>query len=141
MLPEIELKEPITNATQSLEKYGGRPLMLTFWTSWCPDARQDWENKKKVVSRLEAAGLNVVMINVTGREPDQEKLEAFINEEKESFKILLDDGTTLYDYYRCKGVPTTILFNPEGEVVHQYDDTASFVEIMEGLTELIDPDA
>ncbi len=32
------------------DEAAGRPVMLTFWTSWCPDSFRDLQEKKDTVS-------------------------------------------------------------------------------------------
>lgn len=118
------------------EEAAGRPVMLTFWTSWCPDSNRDLHEKMRLYKYADASKLCFVTINVTGREGTID-LQGYLEKQGFDFLVLKDEGTRVYDSFGCVGVPTTILLNERLEVVHSYGEQAKLTEIMDGLTDLI----
>ncbi|WP_347862460.1 TlpA disulfide reductase family protein [Salimicrobium sp. PL1-032A] len=114
----------------------GKVIILTFWASWCPDSGADMPKKEQLFSSLNTDEVEMITINVAGREGKREEAVKY----KEKFlsqPTLEDDGTTVYDLFESKGVPTTVIISPEGEILYQFGDDASFMEIMKGIGEVV----
>ncbi|TSB46967.1 TlpA family protein disulfide reductase [Alkalicoccobacillus porphyridii] len=134
--PTFTLIHTQTKANWSLDQFAGKAVMLTFWTSWCPDSRVDLSYKQRLFQVMDQTKLHMLMINVTARERI-EHIEAFVKDQGYSFPVLQDDGRTVYDAYGCKGVPTTVLLDRDHQIIATYGDQASFQEITTGLAPLI----
>lgn len=80
--------------------------------------------------------LEMVMIHVSGRDPDAD-LKLFLRENHYTFPVILDEGTAIYERFQCAGVPTTILLNKNHEIVQQYGERATMIDIMQGLTTIL----
>ncbi|RBW71261.1 TlpA family protein disulfide reductase [Bacillus taeanensis] len=136
-VPDFSLRHAKTNEIVSLSDFKGRKIMITFWVSWCPDCLQDLPQKNQFYQSLSTEELAFITINVTGREGnsragiDLMKLASF------NFPVLLDEGTKIYDAFGCTSVPTTILLNEYHEIVNTFDDKASFLDILTGLSKLM----
>ncbi|AIC94553.1 MULTISPECIES: TlpA disulfide reductase family protein [Shouchella] len=114
----------------------GRPVMLTFWTSWCPDSYKDLAAKRALYQTMDQDQLCFVTINVTGREGEVD-LQEWLKQHNHHFLVLKDDGTTVYDQFGCEGVPTTVLLNKELLVVNRFGENASIASIMASLTTIV----
>ncbi|MED4123918.1 TlpA disulfide reductase family protein [Halalkalibacterium halodurans] len=135
--PLFSLKDGQTGNILRLEDVKGQVVMLTFWASWCPDSQRDLEQKWELYKQMDKAKLAFLTINVTGREGRSDDGIAYAKEHGYDFTILLDEGTTVYDQYRCMGVPTTFLLDEELNIKYRYSDRAAFMEIMQGLSTLL----
>ncbi|WP_193744642.1 redoxin domain-containing protein [Geomicrobium sp. JCM 19037] len=49
--PAFSLLNPVSNERISLEDYKGKPLLLTFWASWCLIRKSTSTKKRKSNSR------------------------------------------------------------------------------------------
>lgn len=134
---DFSLRTMDSNEAITLSDYKGKPIMLTFWVSWCPDCRRDLQNKQLFYDSIDKEQLVFLTINVLGREVEEGAGEKFMKENGYTFPVLLDEGRKYYDLYECQGAPTTILINENGEIVARYGDKAPFSEIMIGLSQLI----
>lgn len=134
--PAFQLPHCLTREDWTLDQFNGKAIMLTFWTSWCPDSRVDLAYKQRLYQAMNQSKLQMLMINVTGRERISD-VAAFVKQQEYSFPVLEDQGRTVYDLYNCKGVPTTILLNTQHEIVAQFGEQASFQEITAGLVPLL----
>ncbi len=120
----------------SLHDATNRAVMLTFWTSWCPDSLRDLQAKQRLYESMNHKAVDMVMIHVTGRDPEVD-VAAFLNKHHYTFPVLLDEGTMVYDQFQCTSVPTTILLNRDHEHIYTYGDQASIIEIMQGLAAIL----
>ncbi|UOE92280.1 TlpA disulfide reductase family protein [Alkalihalobacillus sp. LMS39] len=135
--PPFSLHELHTNNVVSLADYKGKPVMLTFWASWCPDSMKDLHQKNQLFETMDKEKLHFLTVNVTGREGKAEDGPRYIQEQSYRFPVLLDEGTKTYDAYRCMGVPTTVLLNEKQEIIATYNDKSSFIDIMKGVSYLV----
>lgn len=135
---DFSLPQLSTNQTWQLSKEAaGRAVMLTFWTSWCPDSERDLAAKMPLAAHADRSKLQFVTVNVTGREGDVD-LQAYLQKRGWDFLVLQDRGTALYDHFKCKGVPTTVLLNNRHEQTAQFGESAKLPDILAELTSLID---
>ncbi len=126
----------LTDEEISLSTCKGKPVMITFWTSWCPDSQRDLHVKNEFYRSIQSDQLVFLTINVTGREGHPNDGETYIREHQYSFPVLKDEGTKVYDAYQCMGVPSTFLLNKEHEIVARFGDKATFTDILKGLAKI-----
>ncbi|WP_078553336.1 TlpA disulfide reductase family protein [Bacillus alkalicellulosilyticus] len=134
--PAFSLKD-INDLEIALTDFKGKPVMITFWASWCPDSIKDLHQKNELFTSMDKDKLVFLTINVTGREGHEGDGPKFIAEQGYKFPVLLDKGTKTYDSYRCMGVPTTILLDKDQNIVATFNDRSTFMDIMNGLTKLV----
>ncbi|RXJ04003.1 TlpA family protein disulfide reductase [Anaerobacillus alkaliphilus] len=135
--PVFSLATMLENKEVSLDSFLGKPVMLTFWASWCPDCHRDLQLKNQFYRSINSDQLVFLTINVTGREGNPDDGVKFIKENHYSFPVLKDLGTKMYDAYQCMGVPTTILLNKDHEIVERFNDKASFTAILGSIGKII----
>lgn len=119
------------------EEASGRPVMITFWTSWCPDSFRDLQEKKILFQHADESELCFITINVTGREGDVD-LADFVQKQQLPYIVLRDNGTEVYDLFGCMGVPTTVFLDKELRIQKTLGDQAKITDVMAGLTTIID---
>lgn len=49
---------------QLLEQYRGKPLLITFWATWCEPCRDEYPMLNQLAKEYAAKGLNVVGVNL-----------------------------------------------------------------------------
>lgn len=118
-----------------LSDFHGKALLVTFWVTWCPACRQELPQKEVFYRSLD--NTSFITINVTGREPEPEKVEPFLAEHHLTFPVLRDKGTATYDAYGITSVPTSVLISPDGNIVNRYDETVPFVQVLGELGKYI----
>ncbi|MYL33716.1 redoxin domain-containing protein [Pontibacillus yanchengensis] len=129
--PIFELQD-MNGEIYSLEDDLGNNVVLTFWTSWCPDSGRDLPKKEQLFQSMDHDKVKMITINVVGRERNAQEGIDYANKFLTQ-PILFDKGTEIYDAYNCQGVPTTVLINRNGEIVKQFGDQAQFLEIVEAI--------
>lgn len=122
--------------TYQLQEDHGKVIILTFWTSWCPDCGADLPRKEKLYQSIDHQKVRMLTINVAGRE--RSKLAAIqFAKEFLTQPTLIDNGTDIYNLYQSQGVPTTVLIDASGNIHRQFNDQANFLDIVTALGEII----
>ncbi|ARK30367.1 TlpA disulfide reductase family protein [Halalkalibacter krulwichiae] len=135
--PNFTLASVDAKTNWSLDDASKKVTMLTFWTSWCPDSQKDLVAKQALFESMATSNeLEMIMIHVTGRDPGIHLTE-FLKKQRFTFPVYQDEGTKVYDLYRCMGVPTTVLINKDKEIAFVYHDKATIMDIMKGVSNLI----
>jgi peroxiredoxin len=97
-----------------ISSYQGKPVILFFWTTWCPYCRKELKKLNQQGSQLTKEGIVILGINVSESEY---RVKRFFEGYQLNFKILLDKSGILADQYNLLGVPTFILLNKAGQVI------------------------
>ena len=135
--PQYELPYLNEDRTFSLDEVlGEKVVVLTFWVSWCPDCARDLPKKEQFYKTPRSDELEMITINVTGRERSEEEALKY-QEQFLTQPVLKDNGREVYDLYDCTSVPTTIVIDKNGEVVGRFGDQADFVEILQVISKAI----
>lgn len=115
--PDFTLAEAQKKTSYTLSSYRGRqPVLLFFWTTWCPFCQKALSSLSDTYPELVKDGVEVLAINVG--EPGS-RVERAAQYYKLSLPVLLDEQSTVIRSYGLLGVPTYILINKEGRVIFQ----------------------
>jgi len=107
----------------TLSSYKDRkPVILFFWTSWCPYCRKEINALNKRYSQLAADGVELLAVNV-GETPD--KVDRIIKNSSFLFTVLLDKNTDVAQEYNIMGIPTYVFIDRKGGIIFKGN---SFVE-------------
>lgn len=104
----------LDNKEFSLSEFKGKPVILFFWTTWCPYCRKELKELNSMQTELLKDGVQVAAINV---EEPLDKVRKFIGNNPFFFPVLLDTDTKVADAYGILGVPTYFFINKEGRIV------------------------
>ncbi len=92
----------------------GRPVVLWFWTPWCPFCNQE----APAVSRVAAANPQVTFVGVAGRS-DVAAMQGFVSRYGLNFTNLDDSDGSLWARFNVPWQPAYLFVKPDG--------TSSFV--------------
>jgi len=107
----------INNIEVSLNDYKGKqPVLLFFWTTWCPYCVAELSGLNSKYLELKENGCDLLAINV-GESAD--KVSRYVKKYNPFFKVLLDTDKSVSSSFEILGVPTYILLNKKGEIVLQ----------------------
>ena len=115
--PKVYVSVIFTDKNQkeiNLVDYKGKLVVLNFWATWCAPCREEMPSLDKLQSDSRFENLMVFPINI-GQE-DLSKSKIFFKELNiKNLDIYFDSTNTLAKKFTLRGVPTTILFNKEGQ--------------------------
>jgi thiol-disulfide isomerase/thioredoxin len=120
-----------------LESFRGRPLLVTFWASWCGPCRQELPELQKLTVELADEGFELVTINV-----DQSAAMGarFLKKYDIDVPVYRMDQRTLMTL-GVDSLPTNLLLDREGRPVQIYRGYSPQVpkEIHRLVLEMDDP--
>ena len=117
-----------TGGTFDLESHRGKPVLLTFWASWCPACRAEAPAIQAAHEKLAAVGGTAIGLAV-----DRRSIPAARRLGMEFPQAVVSQSDL--DRFGVELLPTTILVDPEGNVA------ASFVGEVRSRTldEVLEP--
>ena len=110
-IPLVDLdSRPVTLA----KLLAGRPALLNLWAPWCERCKTELPDLDRLSRRLEGCG---VIVGVAVGE-DAPHTAAFVHERGLVYPQVVDEGFHLADALRQSRVPTTLVVDGEGAIVH-----------------------
>jgi peroxiredoxin len=109
-------------STVNLSDFKGTPVLLFFWTTWCPYCRTSIKKLDAMQSEIAQAGVKLLVIDVG--EP-KERVEAFLSRQGIEMPVLLDPRSQCSETFKVMGVPTYVLIDKESQVKsvqHEFPD-------------------
>ncbi|WP_322098878.1 thiol:disulfide interchange protein TlpA [Microvirga roseola] len=131
--PAIAFTGPDGQPT-SLERFGGKTVLVNLWATWCVPCRQEMPALDKLQAELGGRDFEVVAINVDTRNPDKPKAWLEENGIRNLAYYADPAGKLLQTLQRSGhvvGLPTTFIVDPAG----------CEVAILKGPAEWASPDA
>ena len=92
----------------------GRPALVNLWAPWCERCKTELPDLDRLSRRLEGCG---VIVGVAVGE-DAPHTAAFVHERGLVYPQVVDEGFHLADALRQSRVPTTLIVDGEGTIVH-----------------------
>ena len=126
---------PSLNGNPSaLDAYRGRVVVMNLWASWCPPCRAEMPDLQRLYQVYKTR--NLVVLGVDQGESAQ-RVGQFAQSLGIHYPILLDQQQQYGRVYAALGLPTTILVNRDGVVVHGFDGPLSYQQMVAAVTPLM----
>jgi len=114
--PDFKLADTLGNI-HTLSSYKDKqPVLLFFWTTWCPFCQKELGKLNNTYSVLKTDGIELLAINTGESANTVNRLLKKINP---SFIVLIDGDTEVASAFSVFGVPTYILIDKNGEIIYQ----------------------
>ena len=95
----------------------GEWVLADFWASWCGPCMNAIETLRSLKDEYAGKGLRLVGVNVWER--DETSGPACAKEKDMSWDIIYTSGTEATEAYGIEGIPTLILFAPDGTIAER----------------------
>lgn len=112
MAPDFEL-QTIDGETVRLSDFRGEKVMLNFWATWCPPCRAEMPDMQKF---HENKDVTILAVDLFDTESKIEDVEEFMDDYGVTFKVLLDEGSTVSTKYGIQPIPTSYMINSKGVI-------------------------
>ena len=100
-----------------LSDFFGKPTVLNFWASWCPQCIQESPNFQAIYDTM-GDEINIVKVNLLdGHRETRATLERFMYENSYTFPVILDITGQAAHVFDIHTIPVTFFLNSEGHVV------------------------
>ena len=110
--PDFELKN-LEGEKVHLADLRGRPVLLSFWASWCGPCRRELPELSKLSKEYREKGLVILGVNDEGKSIARKYAELT----GLAFQTLDDSGFKAHRLYRVHSIPTLFLIDKNGKIV------------------------
>jgi len=102
------------NQPLDLKNYNGDLILLNFWATWCAPCKKEMPSLDLLQSNKKFENLKIFPINI-GQDSIEKAQKFFDDLEVKNLNLFFDTPNTLAKKLSLRGIPTTILFNKNGE--------------------------
>jgi len=99
-----------------LDQTRGHWVFLHFWASWCGPCREEMPAVQKLSEAMQDEKFQIIMINTA---EDEDTIFEFLSAINVELNSLMDVDGLVTEAWKPRGLPTSFLINPEGEVKYQ----------------------
>jgi len=114
LAPDFELKTPKGDSIQ-LSDLRGQAVLVNLWATWCPPCRAEMQAIEKVHNEYKDQGFTVLAVNMTYQD-DPFEVMPFVNEQRLSFPILLDETGEMANAYQLRSLPSSFFVDRNGVI-------------------------
>ena len=102
------------NNQLNMNEFQGNLVLLNFWATWCAPCKEEMPSLDLLITNKNLYNLKIFPINV-GQDNIKNALIFFEDLRIKNLEIYFDSPITLAKTFGLRGIPTSILFNKEGE--------------------------
>jgi|TARA_B110001450_G_scaffold209499_1_gene200471 thiol-disulfide isomerase/thioredoxin len=103
----------INQKNVDLDDFKGKLILINFWATWCAPCKEEMPSLDNLQSNNNLSNLKIFPINISQEDLSKSKL-FFQKLNIQNLDIYMDAPVTLAKKFALRGVPTTILFNKQG---------------------------
>ncbi len=111
--PAFSTEDAAGNPVDSTS-FRGKLVVLNFWATWCPPCRLEMPAMERLYQEFRGKGLEIVAVNFM---ESREQVQAFAEEQKLTYPMLLDSKAEIAEQYGVMRLPETVLIGRKGEVL------------------------
>jgi thiol-disulfide isomerase/thioredoxin len=90
--------------------------LINFWATWCGPCQMEMPLIQKYYRKYSP---DLVVLAVNNDEPPGD-VQAFIDQMKLTFPVLLDPGVQVENQYRIRAFPTSLFIDTEGLIRYEH---------------------
>lgn len=114
--PDFQLRD-MQGKRVSLQDYRGKPVLLTFWATWCSACRTELSEMQQLHTAYQDDGLVVLAISIDNPKT-QSKVKPTVRSQGWTFPVLLDPQTRVVTQFQpSKALPYFTLISEQGETL------------------------
>ena len=134
--PEIDLPR-LEGGQVKLSTLRGRPVVVTFWGTWCPPCKVEFPELVAAYRKYREAGLEIIGVNQRDQEIRTTDVEAFVKEHKVEFIVAMDQRGKSRRSYRLIGLPTTVFIDAGGIIRQVTSGPIAPSQLVRGLATIL----
>jgi cytochrome c biogenesis protein CcmG/thiol:disulfide interchange protein DsbE len=115
LAPAFTLKELDSAQTLSLNSLRGYPVILNFWAPWCSACVSELP---EIAQLTRQASQKFHVITITQEVPSV--VRPFLERRALSLRVLYDPTGLVSQKYKVDRIPTTVIVDSQGRVVHDF---------------------
>lgn len=102
----------------TMKEFEGKPTIITFWASWCPDCRKELSHIGEFINTSKNYGdINYILINRTDNKKEtKETAKKYLSEQGITMDTYYDEGMTACQELGLHAIPTTLFLDEHGVI-------------------------
>jgi len=124
--------QDLEGATQSLNQYRNQWVIVNFWATWCGPCIREIPELMAFAKRYPE---QVQVLGIAFEKTPVDEIRAFVAEFGVSYPVFLIGDQPLVPMEPLKGLPSTFLVSPSGQVVHSHVGPVSENELVGWLAQ------
>ncbi|MFC3746159.1 peroxiredoxin family protein [Paenibacillus sp. GCM10012306] len=133
--PDFTLQDLSGNPVQ-LSDFRGKRVLLNFWATWCPPCRVEMPHMQSIYENYQSEDVVILGVNMTLTEKALGDVQPFVQEQKLTFPIVLDEEGELLQTYQIVAYPTTYVLDADGVVREKVRGAMNYEMMSELLAEV-----
>jgi peroxiredoxin len=98
-----------------LRQFQGKVVLLNFWATWCTPCRLEMPSMERLYQTFKRT--EFVLVGVSLDRQGAAVVRPFVEELQLTFPIVLDATAEVARAYGVRGLPTTYLVDPDGQLI------------------------
>ena len=134
-LPAADFALPLFSGGEiTLASLKGKPVVINFWSSWCPPCRDEAPTLEKTWRLYRERGVTFLGVDIQDKEEDA---LAFVEEYDITYPNGRDLNGRITIDYGVSGIPITFFVDREGMIVSRWVGAISENLLVERVEELL----
>jgi peroxiredoxin len=124
-IPSVKIKDIAGKIVDTgLLNNKGKPMVISFWATWCKPCIQELANIHEVYEDWQAqTGIKMIAVSIDDSR-NSKKVAPFVKGRDWKFDVLIDENSDFKRAMNVNNPPHTFLINGEGEIVYQHNGYA-----------------
>lgn len=132
--PDFTL-ETLSGERMHLYENGGKPSLVNFWASWCPPCKVEMPHMQEAYEKY-GDRVNFYMVDLAFNDY-LDGMKTYVEENKFTFPILLDETGDVAADYQILPIPTTFIVDGKGVIVRKFQGAMTRDQIMDVLKQVV----
>jgi thiol-disulfide isomerase/thioredoxin len=115
-LPDVTMAG-LNGPSRKLSFYGGKPLLINVWASWCGPCRQEMASLERLAWREQGQRFAVIGISTDDRQADASR---FLQRANATVNHYIDQQLVLETLLGADRLPLTVMLDGRGKVMARY---------------------
>ena len=100
----------------ALDDLKGKVIFVNFWATWCGPCRHEIPDFIEFYDKYKEKGMEIIGISV---DKSEKKVKDFMDKHKINYPVAMATNDIMGDYKPGRYIPTTIIINPNGNIVEK----------------------